>query len=44
MNINHFWKKKYLIDLKNILIYYKLHVDGFKDPKSLKVLDQIFAD
>jgi len=30
--------------LKNILIYYKLHVDGFKDPKSLKVLNQIFAD
>ena len=35
-------KKKYI--LKNILIYYKLHVDGFKDPKSLKVLNQIFAD
>jgi len=30
--------------LKNILIYFKLHVDGFKDPKSLKVLNQIFAD
>jgi len=30
--------------LKYILIYYKLHVDGFKDPKSLKVLNQIFAD
>ena len=30
--------------LNNILIYYKLHVDGFKDPKSLKVLNQIFAD
>ena len=30
--------------LKNILIYYKLHVDGFKDPKSLKVLNQIFSD
>ena len=30
--------------LKNILIYFKLHVDGFKDPKSLKVLKQIFAD
>jgi len=30
--------------LKNIIIYYKLHVDGFKEPKSLKVLNQIFAD
>jgi DNA repair protein RecO (recombination protein O) len=30
--------------LKNILIYFKLHVDGFKDPKSLIVLNQIFAD
>ena len=30
--------------LKNILIYFKLHVDGFKDLKSLKVLNQIFAD
>ena len=30
--------------LKNILIYFKLHVDGFKDPKSLKVLNQIFAN
>ena len=30
--------------LKNILTYFKLHVDGFKDPKSLKVLNQIFAD
>ena len=30
--------------LKNILIYFKLHVDGFKDPKSLKVLNKIFAD
>ena len=30
--------------LKNIIIYYKLHVDGFKDPKSLKVLNQIFVD
>ena len=35
-------KKKNI--LKNILIYYKLHVDGFKDSKSLKVLNQIFAD
>lgn len=30
--------------LKNILTYFKLHVDGFKDLKSLKVLNQIFAD
>jgi DNA repair protein RecO (recombination protein O) len=30
--------------LKNILIYFKLHVDGFKDPKSLIVLNQIFSD
>ena len=30
--------------LKNILIHFKLHVDGFKDPKSLIVLNQIFAD
>ena len=36
------YKKKDI--LKYILIYYKLHVDGFKDPKSLKVLNQIFAD
>ena len=30
--------------LNTILTYYKFHVDGFKDPKSLKVINQIFAD
>lgn len=33
MNINHFWKKKYLIDLKNILIYYLWSLAKFLEKK-----------
>ena len=39
-----FNKQEKMLILNSILKYYKLHIDGFKEPKSLAVLNQIFSE
>lgn len=38
----HFSKNERQIVLKNIIKYFELHLDGFRTPKSLKVLEAIY--
>lgn len=35
-------QKRNLLDM--ILLYFKVHLDGFKEPKSLSVLNEVFSD
>ncbi|MDG1172209.1 MAG: DNA repair protein RecO, partial [Polaribacter sp.] len=38
-----FSKQERQLVLKIIIRYYELHLEGFKNPKSLKILETVFS-